>query len=260
MAVPGPHPKHNMRAIVIDDHPPSALAVAGLLERSGCAASICVDAPKCVAQAIDAGVDLVTLDIRMPGLDGFEVLALIRSHEHTRQRPGVPVVAVTGLVSAGDRAQTLSAGCIAHLCKPVERSALELVLEQVKQLRGELSRARATADAVAVLRWVDDALATAGGDRVRVIAGLAMAIEKQGSHLLHETLLAAYEARPEAGRQTARELAAVAEGVGAAVLHTLCLDLAACLHQGAPAFEIAAVRARAELDRLLFTLREHALH
>lgn len=249
-----------MRAIVIDDHPPSARAVAGLLERAGCASSICVDAPICVAQAIDAGVDLVTLDIRMPGLDGYEVLALIRSHEHTRQRPGVPVVAVTGLISPADRAQTLSEGCIAHLCKPVERAALELALERVKHLRGELSRARPTADAVAVLRWVDGALAVAGGDRVRVIAGLAMSIEQQGSRLLHETLVAAYEGRLEAGRRVAHELAGMADDVGAAVLRQFCLDLAACLAEGAPAFETATVRARAELDRVLFTLREHALH
>jgi CheY-like chemotaxis protein len=256
MCAPPPSP---LNAIVIDDHAPSARAIAGLLAGLGCSSITCVDAPSSVAQAIDATVDLVTLDLRMPGLDGFEVLALIRSHEHSGRRSGVPVVVISGMASAADKAQSLSAGCIAHLGKPVERTALADVLARVHALGGELRRACHTVDSAAILEWLATAVARAGGDRVRVVAGMAMVFEQQGMRLLHETLLAAYEGRLETGRQAARELAALAESAGAGCLHNLCLELAISLAQCEAAFETAAVRARAELDRMVFTLRHHAL-
>jgi CheY-like chemotaxis protein len=75
----------NFRAVVVDDDAASARAIALLLEQAGCRVGVCTDAEAAIELALETGVDLVSLDLKMPRLDGYEVLSLIRSHEHTRR-------------------------------------------------------------------------------------------------------------------------------------------------------------------------------
>ena len=110
--------------VVVDDDVASATATARLLGKIGCRTRICTDALGAAALALEDDVDLVGLDLGMPSLDGYEVLTLIRSHEQTRRSPSVPVVAITGRVSAQDRAQALAVGFAAYLAKPVTLAAL----------------------------------------------------------------------------------------------------------------------------------------
>jgi CheY-like chemotaxis protein len=62
----------------------------------------------------------------MPGLDGFQVCHLLRSHHWPKQRPSI--VALTGWGRERDLARTQSAGFDAHLVKPVDGEALEDLL------------------------------------------------------------------------------------------------------------------------------------
>ena len=61
----------------------------------------------------------VVLDIHMPGVTGFDVLA--RLHESGRP---LPVVIITGHDSAETRERVLAAGAVAYLTKPVDDKAL----------------------------------------------------------------------------------------------------------------------------------------
>src|SRR5207245_2518589 len=63
--------------------------------------------------------DAITLDIDMPGMDGWGVLDRLKHHPDTRH---VPVHIITGI---RERQQGLKAGAIAYLEKPVEKEALE---------------------------------------------------------------------------------------------------------------------------------------
>jgi CheY-like chemotaxis protein len=84
-----------------------------------------------VLEAADGGValelcqayhpDLVIMDIQMPELDGFAVLARLRQ----LQLSGVPpVIAVTAHAMMGDRERALEAGFDEYLTKPVETTLL----------------------------------------------------------------------------------------------------------------------------------------
>ena len=130
----------SIRAVVVDDDLPSARAIGRLLEEAGCTVQICTDPVSAIPAALEAGVDVVTLDIRMPRLDGFEVLSLIRSHEHSRRAPSVPVVAVTGSVTPADRASAIASGFAAHVAKPVALEDLQGMLETVRTLHSEHHR------------------------------------------------------------------------------------------------------------------------
>lgn len=72
---------------------------------------------------LDAEVDLVLLDVRLPGLDGFEVLSAM----------GAEAVGRTVMMSAhGDTAMARradDAGCVAYLSKPFQLDELKRVIE-----------------------------------------------------------------------------------------------------------------------------------
>jgi len=78
--------------------------------------------------------DVVLLDIRMPGLDGFELLRAIRALD-----PPVPcaVLAVTAFVMDGDRERMLASGFDGYIAKPV---SISHVREQVRQILNSASK------------------------------------------------------------------------------------------------------------------------
>jgi DNA-binding response OmpR family regulator len=87
-------------------------------------------------QALAGGVDLVVLDIMLPGRDGLEVLKLV--HE---AKPTLPVIALTARGAVEDRVAGLDAGAVDYLVKPFSLS--ELAARIRAQLR-VASQTRAT--------------------------------------------------------------------------------------------------------------------
>jgi CheY-like chemotaxis protein len=248
--------------VVVDDDPASATAVAKLLGKVGCRTRVCTEAPAAAALALAADVDLVTLDLGMPGLDGYEVLTLIRSHEQTRRAPSVPVLAVTGRASAHDRAQALAVGFAAHLAKPVTLAALRDGVGRALLLRSDLHRTRYSADRVALEARVRAMAGATAADPVGAVAAVAAAVESRGEDLLGELLRATYAGDTARARTAARRLESFAAEFGAARLQHLvghCAQALAPGAGGAEAVETAVVLARAEVDRVVYTLREQIL-
>jgi two-component system cell cycle response regulator len=65
----------------------------------------------------ETSVDLVLLDIMMPGIDGFEVCEQLKANAATCH---IPVVIVTALDEMADRVRGLQAGADDFLTKPVD--------------------------------------------------------------------------------------------------------------------------------------------
>ena len=66
-------------------------------------------------------VDLILLDLVMPNIDGFEVLARLKDHHQGRR---IPVVVVTGTDRSSTELQALRLGANVYLTKPIEAAAL----------------------------------------------------------------------------------------------------------------------------------------
>ena len=64
-------------------------------------------------------IALVLMDIKMPGLDGYEATRLIK-----RMYPDLPVIIQTAYALLGDREKSLEAGCDEYVSKPVNMVAL----------------------------------------------------------------------------------------------------------------------------------------
>jgi CheY-like chemotaxis protein len=69
----------------------------------------------------ESDVELVLMDVMMPGLDGLATMRLVRGLEGYR---GVPIVAVTAKAMAGDRDKCIEAGANDYLAKPVNVDVL----------------------------------------------------------------------------------------------------------------------------------------
>ncbi|MCC7152408.1 MAG: response regulator [Rubrivivax sp.] len=247
----------NPRVIVVDDEAASAAVLGGLLRRLGCEVILFDRAAQALPAMLAGDVDLVCLDLSMPGLDGHQALTLIRSHEYSQRAPSVPVIAVTGRVRPQDRAQALAAGFAAHLGKPVLAERLQRVLARTMTLRDDLHRTRYSADRATLEQRLHAMRQADAGDPLPGAAGLALAIEQEGHATLLLALNHAFAGDATAACGTVLAFAGMASDIGAPrlaqALHALHERLCA-----GPEDELvtAAVLARAELDRVIFTLRE----
>ena len=66
-------------------------------------------------------IDLILLDVMMPGMDGFEVTRRIRQDEKNRL---LPIILVTALRETEDRIKGIEAGCDDFLSKPIDKTEL----------------------------------------------------------------------------------------------------------------------------------------
>lgn len=80
---------------------------------------IAEDGTEALAMLARKDVDIVLMDVHMPGMDGMEATRLIRQHEDTRIRQ-VPVIALTASIMQDQRARYLEAGMNDVLAKPIE--------------------------------------------------------------------------------------------------------------------------------------------
>lgn len=245
--------------LVVDDDPGSARAIAGLFERAGTETAIRLDPVSAVEQALEPDVGLVSLDLSMPQLDGFEVLSLIRSHEQTRSLPSVPVVTVTGAASAEDRARSIAAGFVAHLTKPVDFDAIAGTLRKALHLRAPLYRSRYSPDQDAIVRGIKNLLGVDRGHVREAVTSLAAAVESRGDQLIFDMALGLYRGERNITASAAGRLARIAETVWAEHLAALSAAISSNPTASPDVLEEQLVRAKAELERVVFTLREEAI-
>lgn len=79
------------------------------------------------AERKDTGPRLVLLDLKMPRVDGIEVLRAIRSDERTKR---IPVVVMTSSQEESDIAQTYDLGVNSYVVKPVDFDGLASIVQQ----------------------------------------------------------------------------------------------------------------------------------
>ena len=111
------------RILVVDDEPDIVALVAYHLVKAGYRVSTASSGPDAVAQARQERPSLVVLDLMLPGMSGFEVLAQLRGEESTKE---VAVLMLTARKDEPDRIKGLSLGADDYLTKPF--SPQELIL------------------------------------------------------------------------------------------------------------------------------------
>jgi CheY-like chemotaxis protein len=114
---PGPFP---LRVLVVDDDPDTVTSLGMLLRHWGHEVITAGDGPSALEAARRSCPDVVLLDIRLPGMDGYEVARQLR-----RQGFGQRLIALTGFGREVDRQRAWAAGFDYHLVKPYDLAELE---------------------------------------------------------------------------------------------------------------------------------------
>lgn len=125
--VPTP-PTDGRRVLLVEDHDINARVATRMLQRLGCAVTWARGGAEGLEAAASGKHDLVLLDLRMPDLDGYEVVTALRRREG--DGPHVPVVAMTADVTDEDRARCQACGMDGFLAKPVDMRVLSEVVDR----------------------------------------------------------------------------------------------------------------------------------
>jgi CheY-like chemotaxis protein len=105
-------------ALVVDDEPGARELLILALQNSGFRTLSASSGDEAIAEARRHLPDVITLDVFLPGIDGWDVLQLLSNDPQTA---AIPVVMVS---ISNDRARAFSLGAVEHLVKPVAREAL----------------------------------------------------------------------------------------------------------------------------------------
>jgi CheY-like chemotaxis protein len=125
-------PLSGKRILVVEDDVRNVFALTNALENEGMSVLFAENG----SEALDVlyrnpDIDLILMDIMMPGLDGYETTQAIRERA---QFADLPIIALTAKAMKGDREKTLAAGATEYIAKPVD------VGELLTKIRSCLSR------------------------------------------------------------------------------------------------------------------------
>jgi PAS domain S-box-containing protein len=115
--------ENDVTVLVIDDEADSRVLMTHALEDLGCTVVSAASAREGIEIARDEAPDLITLDLMMPGMSGWEALRELKADDELRR---IPVVVVSIVAREGERSRLL--GALDLVTKPVEREDLLRVL------------------------------------------------------------------------------------------------------------------------------------
>jgi len=111
-----------MKILFVEDDAMNRRVVRDMLDVAG-AAMVGADSAETGLQRIDEGeYDLVLLDLRMPGMDGFEVIRRVRARDDAKRT--LPIIVVTADAALDLTERCIAAGADEVLFKPVAMDAL----------------------------------------------------------------------------------------------------------------------------------------
>ena len=137
--------------LVVDDYPENLLSMRALLERQDWQVMTAASGIEALGLLLEHEVDLVLLDVQMPGMDGFEVARLMQGSQRTRL---TPIIFLTANEQSQDSViKGYASGAVDYLFKPFDPQILkpkvQALLEQqrnrraLQRLSQELEAARA---------------------------------------------------------------------------------------------------------------------
>ncbi|GAB4201002.1 MAG: sigma-54 dependent transcriptional regulator [Sandaracinaceae bacterium] len=117
------------RVLVVDDDRAVGAVLSALLTQAGHATRFVSSGPEALAALASGGVDVVISDVRMPGMDGLELLAEVQ-----RKHRDVAVILLTAHGTISLAVEAMKAGAADFLTKPFDRD--EVLFTVAKALRG----------------------------------------------------------------------------------------------------------------------------
>lgn len=127
--------------VIVDDSPDNLRVLSGVLEGAGFIVRPAIGGEIALNSIRLNPPDLVLLDIRMPGMDGYETCKHLKADPLTRD---IPVIFISALQEAGDKVAAFTAGGVDYVTKPFQfeevlaRVRVHLELHHIKRHLDEL--------------------------------------------------------------------------------------------------------------------------
>jgi two-component system cell cycle sensor histidine kinase/response regulator CckA len=120
------------RVLIVDDERPTRDILSAILKPEGCVVITADSGEEALAIVAAQAIDLILLDILLPGMDGYQLATLIKKNPATR---GIPIVIVSALDDRNARMLGLSAGAEDFVTKPVDRGELCVRVRNLLRLK-----------------------------------------------------------------------------------------------------------------------------
>jgi two-component system, cell cycle response regulator DivK len=125
--------------LLVEDNEASRDALARRLERRGYSVLTAIDGHQAVSVAQEARPDLILMDLGMPGMDGWDATAALKTSADTRY---IPIIVLSAHAMPNDRHQALAAGGDDFDTKPVQFDRLLGKIEALLSSHGQVGFAR----------------------------------------------------------------------------------------------------------------------
>ncbi len=126
------------RVLVVDDDTALLKTVAELLEASYNISL--AESGETALRLLERGLspDIILLDVAMPHISGYELIARVRSHKHAAD---IPIIFLTGRTTPEDEVRGLELGAVDYIKKPIAREVLltriKAHLDMSRRLKGK---------------------------------------------------------------------------------------------------------------------------
>ena len=109
--------------LLAEDNDVNRVLVKHLLEHGGHRTVVAHDGAEALTEWGRGGIDLILMDLQMPGIDGIEATRLIRQQE-TKRGVHTPIIALTAHAMCDDRERFLRHGFDGYIAKPLKVKGL----------------------------------------------------------------------------------------------------------------------------------------
>lgn len=131
------------RVLLAEDNAINQEIIGTVLRQKGHTVTVVEDGERAVAAALDQGpLDLVLMDVQMPGQDGLAATRAIRAREQAEGRSRLPIIALTANAMSEEIERCHAAGMDAHVAKPVDWSVLFATMERLAREPGPAAATR----------------------------------------------------------------------------------------------------------------------
>ena len=130
--------KEKLKILLVDDEKEFVESLSERLELRNLEADVAYDGEQALAALKEGKHDVMVLDLRMPGIDGIEVLRRAK-----KRNPDVQVVVLTGHGTEKDEEQAKKLGAFAYLKKPVD---IDHLVGTLNKVWGRLKKSKKAVD------------------------------------------------------------------------------------------------------------------
>ncbi|WP_341328201.1 response regulator [Methylotuvimicrobium sp. KM2] len=130
----------NVDILIVDDTPANLHLLASILKEEGYKVRPAANGEMALAAIASRPPDLILLDIKMPGMNGFEVCARLKSDPSTRN---IPVLFISALTDVNDKLKAFSVGGLDYISKPFQFEEVKARVSthlQLKELQNQMER------------------------------------------------------------------------------------------------------------------------